>query len=335
SGPRQWRPDHIQTEDQFKPCKALTGSRSIKAMIRASGCSTVAGATECTNSTLAPMEKFDSSGKFQKATGADMFAVPHGFYVDHEAMCGAATRSPGTARAPISFADESRMRPIANFPRRPLDSVRGENETFDVIANSNGRRMGRYKDYREPKRRGYDDDYSPQDRVAERRPSNPRPSAPQASEPVEAIVKWFNAEKGFGFVAVVGGSEAFMHIRVLEAAGHSGVPEGARVKVRIGQGLKGPQVSELIGVDTTSARAASRTARRIHPGPSSYRQPGVGPTEECFGSVKWYNADKGFGFIGQDSGGKDVFVHAKTLERGGLSDLAEGQRVRMQIGQGR
>src|SRR5258708_35293583 len=43
------------------------------------------GATECTNSTLAPMEKFDSSGKFQKAIGAGMFAVPHGFYVDREA----------------------------------------------------------------------------------------------------------------------------------------------------------------------------------------------------------------------------------------------------------
>ncbi len=102
-----------------------------------------------------------------------------------------------------------------------------------------------------------------------------------------------------------------MHIRVLEAAGHSGVPEGARVKVRIGQGLKGPQVSELIEVDTSSAPAASTTERRIHPRPSSHRQPSVGPTEEC-----------------------DVFVHAKTLERGGLSDLAEGQRVRMQIGQG-
>jgi len=41
-------------------------------------------ATECTNSTLAPMEKFDSSGKFHKAIGADRFAVPHGFYVDRE-----------------------------------------------------------------------------------------------------------------------------------------------------------------------------------------------------------------------------------------------------------
>ena len=118
--------------------------------------------------------------------------------------------------------------------------------------------MGRYKDYREPKRRGYDDDYTPQDRVAERRPSNPRPSTPQASEPVEAIVKWFNAEKGFGFIAVVGGSEAFMHIRQLEAAGHSSVPEGARVKVRIGQGQKGPEVTEVIEVDTSTAQERRR-----------------------------------------------------------------------------
>jgi CspA family cold shock protein len=194
--------------------------------------------------------------------------------------------------------------------------------------------MGRYKDYRGPKRRGYDDDYTPQDRVAEGRPSNPRPSAPQVSEPVEAIVKWFNPEKGFGFVAVVGGSEAFMHIRQLEAAGHSSVPEGARVKVRIGQGQKGPEITEVIEVDASTAQVTSTTGRRSAPRSVSQRQPGVGATEESIGSVKWYNADKGFGFIGQDSGGKDVFVHATTLERGGLSGLAEGQRVRMQIGQG-
>jgi cold shock CspA family protein len=46
------------------------------------------------------------------------------------------------------------------------------------------------------------------------------------TRPVEAIIKWFNAEKGFEFIAVVGGSEAFMHIRKLEAAGHGNVPEG-------------------------------------------------------------------------------------------------------------
>ena len=195
--------------------------------------------------------------------------------------------------------------------------------------------MGRYKDYdREPKRGGYDDDQKFDDRTSGTRPNYPSPSATRASGAVEAIVKWFNAEKGFGFVAVVGGSEAFMHIRQLEAAGHSSVPEGARVKVRIGQGQKGPEVTEVIEVDPSTAQVTGTPAGRSAPRSSSQRQPADGATTECVGSVKMYNADKGFGFVGQDGGGKDVFVHATTLERGGLSGLTEGQRVRMQIGQG-
>jgi len=47
-----------------------------------------------------------------------------------------------------------------------------------------------------------------------------------------------------------------------------------------------------------------------------------------------YNADRGFGFVGQNGGGKDVFVHATALARSKLSVLTEGQRVKMQIGQG-
>ena len=125
-----------------------------------------------------------------------------------------------------------------------------------------------------------------------------------------------------------------MHIRQLEAAGHSSVPEGARVKVRIGQGQKGPEVTEVIEVDPSTAQVTSTPAGRSAPRSSSQRQPGVGATTECVGSVKMYNANKGFGFVGPDGGGKDVFVHATTLERGGLSGLTEGQRVRMQIGQG-
>ena len=45
------------------------------------------------------------------------------------------------------------------------------------------------------------------------------------------------------------------------------------------------------------------------------------------GTVKWYNDQKGYGFIQPDNGGKDVFVHAIALERAGLRGLAEGQKV--------
>lgn len=191
--------------------------------------------------------------------------------------------------------------------------------------------MGRYKDYREPRRRGFDDDYVPQDRAPDFRPSFSPPSSPQ-SEPVEATVKWFNADKGFGFVTVADGSEAFLHIRPLEAAGHTSVPEGTTLKVRVGRGQKGPQVTEVLEVDKTTAQATA--ARRPAAAPRSAPRQPSGPTEESVGAVKWYNATKGFGFIGQDSGGKDVFIHATTLERSGLTSLAEGQRVRMQISQG-
>ncbi|QGM44674.1 cold-shock protein [Methylocystis heyeri] len=45
------------------------------------------------------------------------------------------------------------------------------------------------------------------------------------------------------------------------------------------------------------------------------------------GTVKWFNAQKGFGFIQPDSGGNDVFVHISAVERAGLSTLVEGQKV--------
>ena len=46
------------------------------------------------------------------------------------------------------------------------------------------------------------------------------------------------------------------------------------------------------------------------------------------GTVKWFNAEKGFGFIAPDDGQKDVFVHATALERAGIQGLREGQKVK-------
>ena len=53
------------------------------------------------------------------------------------------------------------------------------------------------------------------------------------------------------------------------------------------------------------------------------------------GTVKWFNNQKGFGFIQPDDGGKDVFVHATALERAGLSGLNEGQKVSFDVEQDR
>jgi CspA family cold shock protein len=52
------------------------------------------------------------------------------------------------------------------------------------------------------------------------------------------------------------------------------------------------------------------------------------------GTVKWFNAEKGYGFIEQDGGGADVFVHYSAIQSDGFRSLDEGQRVEFEIGQG-
>lgn len=52
------------------------------------------------------------------------------------------------------------------------------------------------------------------------------------------------------------------------------------------------------------------------------------------GTVKWFNADKGFGFIAQDGGGSDVFVHFSAIAGTGFKELSEGQKVKFDVVQG-
>jgi CspA family cold shock protein len=51
----------------------------------------------------------------------------------------------------------------------------------------------------------------------------------------------------------------------------------------------------------------------------------------AIGTVKWFNSTKGYGFIGPDDGGSDVFVHISNVELSGLSSLAEGQRISYEL----
>lgn len=238
--------------------------------------------------------------------------------------------------------------------------------------------MGRGRDFREPRKRGFDEGSSPE-RWPEQPPQSsggggggfdrgpPSRSGPPGPEQ-EATVKWFNKDKGFGFVELGDGSgDAFLHIRAVEAAGYSDLPPGSRLVIRSAQGQKGPQVTDVVSVDTSTAEAAPpRRDPRPPRAPGGYQGGGgggyqggggsggyqgggggggyqggggggyqgggasrqpSGPAQDMSGTVKWYDPAKGFGFVSVSDGGKDVFVHRSVLARAGISMLDEGQQV--------
>jgi CspA family cold shock protein len=91
-------------------------------------------------------------------------------------------------------------------------------------------------------------------------------------------------------------------------------------------------VTEIISVDTSTA--AQEQPRRPRPARPAYQSSADRTTVEEVGTVKWFNASEGFGFIASDRGGKDIFVHASALERAGIMGLAEGQRVAVAVADG-
>jgi CspA family cold shock protein len=193
----------------------------------------------------------------------------------------------------------------------------------------------RDRDFRPTRRRGFDDDNF----AAPRRSFGAAPQfggqrfeAP-TGPPVQGVVKWYNPEKGFGFVELADGSgDAFLHVSVVERSGNDTLPPGATLEVRAGPGAKGPQVTEILSVDSSTAQQRE-PPRRARPERPMY--PANQAVVEESGTVKWYNAMKGFGFIASERGGKDIFVHASALERSGITGLTEGQRVAVDVIDGR
>jgi CspA family cold shock protein len=194
----------------------------------------------------------------------------------------------------------------------------------------------RDQDFRHSRRRDFDaDTYYPQPRAFGTRPrfSQPRFEAPSGPQ-VNGVVKWFNPEKGFGFVELSDGSgDAFLHGSVLAQNGINVVQPGETLEVRVGPGRKGPHITEIISIDSSTATPAALRRSSFQARTSNGSSPGI--AVEASGTVKWFNAEKGYGFIACDGGDEDVFVHVSALETSGLAGLAEGQPVIVDVVKGR
>ena len=144
---------------------------------------------------------------------------------------------------------------------------------------------------------------------------------------VDATVKWFNASKGFGFVTLSDGTQdAFLPMATLRRAGYEDVREGALITCEVSAGAKGPLVTNVLNVDTSTV-VPPQSGETDHQPPR--------PSTSVEGAVKWFEPAKGYGFISPDGGGKDVFIHITALRRSGVNALGPGQRVRGDVVDGK
>lgn len=161
----------------------------------------------------------------------------------------------------------------------------------------------------------------------------------------QGVVKFFNAAKGFGFIAPDDGSpDIFVHISALHDSGIEDLSEGDSVTFEVEQDRRSGKLA-AVGLRVTGQAPAGagrgRPAARGDRGHDSPRgksggdfdrtRGGGGASRDSAGSgsgvVKWFNTAKGFGFIQPNDGGADVFVHISAIERAGLRGLDEGQPV--------
>jgi CspA family cold shock protein len=142
---------------------------------------------------------------------------------------------------------------------------------------------------------------------------------------VETVVKWFNAEKGYGFVELMDrGGNAFLHLKTLRLFGRETLPSGTKVRAVVTNGTRGAQVARIVEVDVSSVIGRPEKApRRPIPDAST--------AIDLTGRVKWFDDVRGFGFAAGDDFGKDVFIHATALEAAGVSRISEGQAVAMRV----
>jgi len=165
---------------------------------------------------------------------------------------------------------------------------------------------------------------------------------PQVVGEGTGVVKFFNGQKGFGFVVRDdGGEDVFVHISAVEQAGLTGLAEGQPLGFTLVD--RGGRISATdLKIEGEPLPVTDRGPPRDRDaGPGGPRggaggAGGAGPQrqltgEKATGTVKFFNAMKGFGFIQRDDGQPDAFVHISAVERGGMTSLNEGDRLEFEL----
>jgi len=160
---------------------------------------------------------------------------------------------------------------------------------------------------------------------------------PQVVGEATGVVKFFNAQKGFGFVVRDdGGEDVFVHISAVEQAGLTGLAEGQPMGFTLVD--RGGRISATeLKIDGEPLPVEDRGPPRDRDaGPGAPRGGAGGPQrqltgEKATGTVKFFNAMKGFGFIQRDDGQPDAFVHISAVERAGMPTLNEGDRLEFEL----
>lgn len=170
--------------------------------------------------------------------------------------------------------------------------------------------------------------------------------APRTSMPAQVVgegtgvVKFFNGQKGFGFIVRDdGGEDVFVHISAVEQAGLTGLAEGQPLGFTlVDRGGKVSATELKIDGEPMPVEDRPREPRPERSGGFGGDRGGGGrgpqrqlTGEKATGTVKFFNAMKGFGFVQRDDGQPDAFVHISAVERAGLRGLNEGDRLEFDI----
>ena len=186
----------------------------------------------------------------------------------------------------------------------------------------------------------------------------PVPDAPGSVESairVRGRVKWFNHQKGFGFIVsneLAG--DILIHRTLVQDYGATQVLEGATVECDVIRKIRGLQAKRLLSLDNSTAEQGSTNGRAGSNGNGSSNGNGNGHADgnggrrqsrdrdilidEPIGPAhiavcKWFSRPKGYGFV-TDGGDEDIFCHMDVMRRYNIRELRQGQRVLVRVGRG-